>query len=333
MGRLVEAERLEPGALGMDGGEPVVLLLRGASGDEELGANGGALRGVILAHSLPHLSHLGARLGSPGAGAPGRRPPASARLHTRRWSLFLHCACSLGSALPSSRAPAHRPVAGEAVQGGIVRPLRGPALCGAVGGRARPRRAPRPAARRSIRAPAARRTVLRGPRPVCARAHAARAGGCRRRRPAAGVRAGVRARQEGVVFIACEDADMLDADVRPLLGACAGRPPPLALHWSTVPACPTRTRRPLPDSAVPSRSQLQREPRRCSRAALCSRGAPLAAAPHASATPRCAAWSRLHRHADAVCRALHAWGWARARCPASPRMRAPLARRARWRRR
>jgi phosphoglucan, water dikinase len=38
----------------------VVLLVRNATGDEEVSAGGGRLRGVILAHSLPHLSHLGA---------------------------------------------------------------------------------------------------------------------------------------------------------------------------------------------------------------------------------------------------------------------------------
>ena len=39
----------------------VVLLVRRATGDEEVSAAGGQLRGVILAQSLPHLSHLGAR--------------------------------------------------------------------------------------------------------------------------------------------------------------------------------------------------------------------------------------------------------------------------------
>lgn len=38
----------------------VVLLVRKATGDEEVSAAGGQLRGVILAQSLPHLSHLGA---------------------------------------------------------------------------------------------------------------------------------------------------------------------------------------------------------------------------------------------------------------------------------
>lgn len=41
-------------------GGDTVLLVRSATGDEEVGAMGGALKGVILCHSLPHLSHLGA---------------------------------------------------------------------------------------------------------------------------------------------------------------------------------------------------------------------------------------------------------------------------------
>lgn len=47
------------------GGEDTVLLVKGATGDEEVGAMGGALKGVILCHSLPHLSHLGASSPSP----------------------------------------------------------------------------------------------------------------------------------------------------------------------------------------------------------------------------------------------------------------------------
>ena len=41
-------------------GEDTVLLVKSATGDEEVGAMGGVLKGVILCHSLPHLSHLGA---------------------------------------------------------------------------------------------------------------------------------------------------------------------------------------------------------------------------------------------------------------------------------
>ena len=39
--------------------EPVILLIKAADGDEELAAAGSNLRGVVLCHELPHLSHLG----------------------------------------------------------------------------------------------------------------------------------------------------------------------------------------------------------------------------------------------------------------------------------
>lgn len=51
-------DKIEPGALD-EADEPVVLLVKQASGDEEIGAAGVNLRGVILCHGLPHLSHLG----------------------------------------------------------------------------------------------------------------------------------------------------------------------------------------------------------------------------------------------------------------------------------
>ena len=57
-GKLVEVDRIEPGALD-EAKEPVVLLVKRASGDEEIGAAGVDLKGVILCHGLPHLSHLG----------------------------------------------------------------------------------------------------------------------------------------------------------------------------------------------------------------------------------------------------------------------------------
>ncbi|KXZ48402.1 hypothetical protein GPECTOR_28g809 [Gonium pectorale] len=41
--------------------EGVVLVVRRASGDEELGPLGSRLRGVVLLQELPHLSHLGVR--------------------------------------------------------------------------------------------------------------------------------------------------------------------------------------------------------------------------------------------------------------------------------
>ncbi|KAK9842786.1 hypothetical protein WJX74_002436 [Apatococcus lobatus] len=61
VGKLVEVQRIEPGALTQQQAGPVVLLVKEASGDEEVGAAGGDLKGVILCHSLPHLSHLGVR--------------------------------------------------------------------------------------------------------------------------------------------------------------------------------------------------------------------------------------------------------------------------------
>lgn len=60
-GKLLEVQRIEPGAVKADSGEDIILLVHAASGDEEVTAAGVPLRGVILAHSLPHLSHLGVR--------------------------------------------------------------------------------------------------------------------------------------------------------------------------------------------------------------------------------------------------------------------------------
>ncbi len=60
-GKLIEVQRIEPGAVKSEAGEDVVLLVHEASGDEEVSATGVPLKGVILAHSLPHLSHLGVR--------------------------------------------------------------------------------------------------------------------------------------------------------------------------------------------------------------------------------------------------------------------------------
>ena len=57
-GKLVEVERLQPGALD-ETSEAVILLVKQASGDEEVGAAGANLKGVLLCHGLPHLSHLG----------------------------------------------------------------------------------------------------------------------------------------------------------------------------------------------------------------------------------------------------------------------------------
>ncbi len=56
-GKLLEVDTLEAGSLTEK--EDVVLLVNRASGDEEVGAVGPNLRGVILKQALPHLSHLG----------------------------------------------------------------------------------------------------------------------------------------------------------------------------------------------------------------------------------------------------------------------------------
>jgi phosphoglucan,water dikinase len=58
VGKLVELEELDPMVLASFN-EPVVVLLRGASGDEEVAAAGANLKGVVLTQDLPHLSHLG----------------------------------------------------------------------------------------------------------------------------------------------------------------------------------------------------------------------------------------------------------------------------------
>ncbi len=62
VGRLVEAQRLDVGLLESEK-QPVVLLLREADGDEEVGAAGPCVKGIILTQELPHLSHLGESVG------------------------------------------------------------------------------------------------------------------------------------------------------------------------------------------------------------------------------------------------------------------------------
>lgn len=67
MGILREVERIEPGVLQGEAAQgPVVLLVNAASGDEEVGAAGIDLRGVLLCHTVPHLSHLGESSRLPG---------------------------------------------------------------------------------------------------------------------------------------------------------------------------------------------------------------------------------------------------------------------------
>ena len=69
-GKLVEVDRMDAGALEANPGCPLVLLVKAASGDEEVGALSVDLKGVILCHGLPHLSHLGALIHSFGAFSP-----------------------------------------------------------------------------------------------------------------------------------------------------------------------------------------------------------------------------------------------------------------------
>lgn len=59
MGKLVEVAEMDPALLAEQLKEAAIVLVRNASGDEELGSAGPNLKGVVLCHSLPHLSHLG----------------------------------------------------------------------------------------------------------------------------------------------------------------------------------------------------------------------------------------------------------------------------------
>ncbi|KAL4513385.1 hypothetical protein Ndes2437B_g00596 [Nannochloris sp. 'desiccata'] len=59
-GVLLEAATLDPGCLEKAQGQDAIVLVGSATGDEELGSLG-FLKGVILRHTLPHLSHLGVR--------------------------------------------------------------------------------------------------------------------------------------------------------------------------------------------------------------------------------------------------------------------------------
>jgi len=61
-GILIEAATLDPGCLenAQSQGQDAIVLVGSATGDEELGSLR-SLKGVILRHTLPHLSHLGVR--------------------------------------------------------------------------------------------------------------------------------------------------------------------------------------------------------------------------------------------------------------------------------
>jgi len=62
-GVLIEVKELAPGCLDAAavGDQGAILVVDKATGDEEIGPLGPRLRGVILRHELPHLSHLGVR--------------------------------------------------------------------------------------------------------------------------------------------------------------------------------------------------------------------------------------------------------------------------------
>ena len=61
-GVLLPVDRIAPGAVPAEYADrDVVLLVKGATGDEEASAAGANIRGVVLCHELPHLSHLGVR--------------------------------------------------------------------------------------------------------------------------------------------------------------------------------------------------------------------------------------------------------------------------------
>ncbi len=59
MGKLVAVQRIDPATMPGPSEGPVVLVVAEADGDEEVGAVGPHLAGVILCQPLPHLSHLG----------------------------------------------------------------------------------------------------------------------------------------------------------------------------------------------------------------------------------------------------------------------------------
>jgi phosphoglucan,water dikinase len=57
-GKLMAVDAIDPVAL-QSLQEDVVLLVKAASGDEEVGTAGSRVKGVVLCQELPHLSHLG----------------------------------------------------------------------------------------------------------------------------------------------------------------------------------------------------------------------------------------------------------------------------------
>lgn len=76
---LVEVESLSPEILEQASSahpdSPLVLLVRRADGDEELGPLGWRLKGVVLRQELAHLSHLGVRARQEKVGPMGQKQP------------------------------------------------------------------------------------------------------------------------------------------------------------------------------------------------------------------------------------------------------------------
>lgn len=141
----------------------VVLLVRNATGDEEVGAAGQQLRGVILAHSLPHLSHLG---GSAGAAT-------LCKHHAPAVGLAQHPSALLEAVIEHDHALAQSICHVSLLLPGVVDVSR-------------------------TRFPDSAVDSGLNPDDVFV--------------------AGVRARQERVTFVTCEDEGLLDSEVRPLLG-------------------------------------------------------------------------------------------------------------------
>lgn len=61
-GVLLSVDSLEPGCMGsISPGKNAILLLKEATGDEEVSTLGPQLKGILLKQEIPHLSHLGVR--------------------------------------------------------------------------------------------------------------------------------------------------------------------------------------------------------------------------------------------------------------------------------
>lgn len=96
VGRLVQLQSLDPGALEGET-SPVVLLLRSADGDEEVAAAGRCVRGIVLTQELPHLSHLG----EPQAQHAAARGGPATRQHARCRERLAHSCLPTAACLPT----------------------------------------------------------------------------------------------------------------------------------------------------------------------------------------------------------------------------------------